>query len=88
MKKILTFLLVLICLQSIGQKPIIVKPTQKPPVTQIPPGQVINQQERMKEVMKSREEKEKKQAAIDKVLNATIKQADFIWKFIYQHGGK
>ena len=69
MKKILTFLPVLICLQSMGQKPIIVRPTQKPQITQIPPGNVIKQGEMVKEAAKQQAEK---QAAIDKVLNATV----------------
>ena len=60
MKKILSFLAILICIQSMGQKPWnIQKPT----------GQVIKQQEMVKEAMKSQAEK---QAAIDKVLNSKI----------------
>lgn len=77
MKKIITFLLVLICFQSIGQKPIIIKPTQKPPVTQIPPGQIIKQGEAVKEANKQQAEK---QAAIDKILNSKITRIAIILK--------
>ena len=77
MKKILTFLLVLICLQSMGQKPIIVRPMQKTPITQIPPGNVIKQGEMVKE---SANQQAEKQAAIDKVLNATVSKMTFtVW---------
>jgi hypothetical protein len=68
MKKLLTFLLVMICLHTMAQTTI----------TQIPPGQIIKQQEAMKKVAEKR-------AAIDKVLNATIKQADFIVRNYTRH---
>ena len=77
MKKILTFLLVLICLQSMGQKPITVRPTQKTPITQIPPRNVIKQGEIVKVAAKQQAEK---RAAIDKVLNATVSKITFtVW---------
>ena len=85
MKKVLSFLAILICLQSMKQKPW--KPVGQ--VTQITPGQVIKQQEMVKEAVKSQAEK---QAAIDKVLNSKITHMSFIvsnyscdsWK-VFEH---
>ena len=84
MKKILLFLAVLICFKSMGQKP---WKTEKPTgqVTQIHPGQVIKEQEMVKEAVKSQAEKQAAQAAIDKVLNATVKRADFIIRNYTRH---
>jgi hypothetical protein len=68
MKKLLTFLLVMICLQTMAQTTI----------TQIPPGQIIKQQEAIKKAAE-------KQAAIDKVLNATLKQGFIIIRNYTRH---
>ena len=78
MKKLLTFLLVMICLQSMAQKPVVVmtKPTS---------GQMQDRLKNSERIIAGAKKSAENKAAIDKVLNATLKQGFIIIRNYTRH---